>query len=73
MKGNEIILKIEQSFDISDDEIKSLVGDLDVINLSNKDRKRWGIKSYSDVDKFAKEFERILSWAKDNDVKKFIW
>lgn len=70
LKGDEIILKIEQSFDIKDNEIKSVVGDLDVINLSNKDRKRWGIKSYSDVDKFAKEFERILSWAKDNDVKK---
>ncbi|MDB1946387.1 SAVED domain-containing protein [Clostridium tertium] len=70
LKGNEIILKVEQSFDISDDEIKSVVGDLDVINLSNKDRKRWGIKSYSDVDKFAREFQRILSWAKDNDVKK---
>lgn len=70
LKGDEIILKIEQSFDIKDNEIKSVVGDLDVINLSNKDRKRWGIKSYSDVDKFAKEFERILSWAKDNNVKK---
>ena len=69
LKGDEIILKVEQSFDIKDNEIKNVVGDLDVINLSNKDRKRWGIKSYSDVDKFAKEFEKILSWAKSKDIK----
>lgn len=70
LKSDEIILKVEQSFDIKDDEIKSVVGDLDVINLSNKDRKRWGIKSYSDVDKFAKEFEKILSWGKNKEIKK---
>lgn len=70
LSGDEIILKIEQSFKIKDSEIRRVVGDKDIIYLSNKDNRRWGIKSYSDVDRFTKEFEKILSWAKDNEVNK---
>lgn len=70
LNSDEVIIKIEQSFDINDRELINLVGDKDIIYLSNKDRKRWGISSYSDVDKFIKEFEKILKWAKENNIKK---
>lgn len=71
LKSNEeIILKIEQSFDINDNKLKELVGDIDLIYLRNKDVKRWGISSYAEVDKFSKEFYKVLQWASKNDVKK---
>ena len=70
LKGNEIILKIEQSFSINDEEIKDVVGDLDVIYLKNRDIKRWGINSYAEVDKFVKKFYNVLQWAKENEIKK---
>lgn len=70
LKGNEIILKIEQSFKINDDEVKAIVGNVDVIYLKNTKVFRWGITTYADVDIFVKEFYRVLEWAKDNGVKK---
>lgn len=70
LKSDEIILKIEQSFNINDEKIKDMLGDIDLIYLKNKDVKRWGINSYAEVDKFAKEFFKVLQWANDNGVKK---
>lgn len=70
LQSDEIILKIEQSFNINDKEIKDIVGDIDLIYLKNKDVKRWGINSYAEIDKFAREFYKCLEWAKDNGVKK---
>lgn len=70
LNGDEIILKIEQSFNINDNEIKDVVGDSDVIYLKNNDVRRWGINSYAEIDKFAKEFYKCLEWAKNNGVKK---
>ncbi len=69
LQSDEIILKIEQSFDINDDKVKDIVGDIDLIYLRNKDVKRWGISSYAEVDKFSKEFYKVLQWASKNDVK----
>lgn len=70
LQSKEIILKIEQSFNINDDKLKELVGDIDLIYLRNKDVKRWGISSYAEVDKFSKEFYKVLQWASKNNVKK---
>lgn len=70
LTSDEIILKVEQSFDIDDNKIKEIVGDVDVIYLKNKDTKRWGIKSYAEIDKFAKKFFDALQWASKNNIKK---
>lgn len=70
LESDEIILKIEQSFDINDEKIKEIVGDIDLIYLKNKDVKRWGISSYAEVDKFSKEFSKVLQWASNNNIKK---
>lgn len=70
LTSDEIVLKVEQSFDIDDNKIKQIVGDVDVIYLKNRDTKRWGIKSYAEVDKFAKEFFNVLQWTSRNHIKK---
>lgn len=70
LNNDEIILKIEQSFDIDDNKIKDIVGDIDLIYLKNRDIERWGINSYAEVDKFAKEFFNVLQWTSKNNIKK---
>lgn len=70
LNGDEIILEIEQSFPINDDEIKNVVGNIDVIYLKNSTISRWGITTYADIDIFVKEFYKVLQWAKNNRVKR---
>lgn len=68
--GKALALKIEQSFPVGDDKIKELLGDIPIVYLKNNDVKRWGVESYSDVDKFAKEFYKILQWASEKGIDK---
>lgn len=70
IKDKEVILKIEQSFDISDEPIKKLLGDLDIVTLKNNEIRRWGITSYSQITLFQKELEKILRTLNINGVKK---
>ncbi|HFE9854603.1 SAVED domain-containing protein [Clostridium perfringens] len=70
LSGDEVALKIEQSFLINDTEIKNVVGSLPIIYLRNNEIKRWEIESYADVDIIVKEFNEILKFCKSKGIKK---
>lgn len=68
--GKEVALKIEQSFRISDDEVKAVLKDVPIVSLSNEIICRSGISNYSQIDKYKKEFEKILAGLRAKGVER---
>lgn len=68
--GKEVALKIEQSFNISDDQINKVINVSSILSLSPKEVGRWKITNYAQIDKYQREFEKILTRMKAEGVEK---
>ncbi|MFS0749840.1 SAVED domain-containing protein [Oceanobacillus sp. 1P07AA] len=68
--NNEVVLKIEQSFSIGDEEIKNVSGSSQVVSLGVESPNRWNITNYAQIDLYQKRFLELLSKLKENGVNK---
>ncbi|MFY0800511.1 SAVED domain-containing protein [Peribacillus frigoritolerans] len=68
--NNEVALKIEQSFLITDEGIKNISGASQVISLGLENPNRWNITNYAQIDLYQKKFLELLSKLKDSGVNK---
>lgn len=68
--GSEITLKIEQSFPISNEDIKSVSSTSQVVSLGAKDPMRWNINNYAQIDLYQKEFLSLLAKLGNKGVRK---
>lgn len=66
----EVVLKIEQSFKINDDDIKKVVNVSSIVSLSSSKIGRWKITNYAQIDKYQREFEKMLTEMKAKGVEK---
>lgn len=66
----EVVLKIEQSFKINDDDIKKVVNVSSIVSLSSSKIGRWKITNYAQMDKYQREFEKMLTEMKAKGVEK---
>lgn len=66
----EVVLKIEQSFKINDDDIKKVVNISSIVSLSSSKIGRWKITNYAQIDKYQREFEKMLTEMKAKGVEK---
>lgn len=66
----EVVLKIEQSFKINDDDIKKVVNVSSIVSLSSSKIGRWEITNYAQIDKYQREFEKMLTEMKAKGVEK---
>lgn len=66
----EIVLKIEQSFKISDSDINKNVNVSSVYTFGPSDIKRCGITNYAQIDVYKNEFEKLLDSLKSMGVVK---
>lgn len=66
----EVVLKIEQSFKINDDDIKKVVNVSSIVSLSSSKIGRWKITNYDQIDKYQREFEKMLTEMKAKGVEK---
>ncbi len=72
--SEEIILKIENSFAIKDNEINKISENTKILKFSNKNIKPQNISNYAEIDSFKKQLSIYLQGIADNKkVKKFIW
>jgi len=67
---NEMALKIEQSFKISDNDIKKVVNVSQIISFGLENPQRWGITNYAQIDIYQKEFEKVVTELKNKGVNK---
>lgn len=67
---NEIALKIEQSFKVNDSDIRKVINVPSIISLGPEIPGRWKITNYAQIDKYQREFERVLSELKNKGVEK---
>ncbi|GKX66892.1 SAVED domain-containing protein [Inconstantimicrobium mannanitabidum] len=70
ISSNEIALKIEQSFPISNREIEDTIGAKDIITIAVDNVERWGITSYAQIDLYQKKLREVLKWAKEKQIEK---
>lgn len=68
--GEEIALKIEQSFNIDDKDINKIFNDIQIIKFGLENITRSGISNYSQIDLYKKEFDKLLATLKNKGVKK---
>lgn len=66
----EIAIKIEQSFKISDNDILEILKNIQVIKFGVEDTARSGISNYSQIDIYKKEFNKFLTLLSEKGVKK---
>jgi len=66
----EVALKIEQSFRINDDDIKKVINVSSIVSLSSDEIDRWKITNYAQIDKYQREFEKMLTRMKAKGVEK---
>jgi len=68
--GNEVAIKIEQSFPILDEEITMVSNVSQVISIGIENPDRWQINNYAQIDLYQKFFLFILSKLKAEGVSK---
>ena len=66
----EVAVKIEQSFSISNEEIKEVTGVSEVVSLGTEHPDRWKITNYAQVDLYQKKFIKLLSELKKSGVNR---
>lgn len=66
----EVALKIEQSFEISDEDINRAINVPLIISLTSSQIGRWEITNYAQIDKYQREFEKMLTRMKAEGVEK---
>lgn len=49
--GNEVAVKIEQSFSISNEAIKNVIDNIEIVSLGVADPERWSITNYAQIDR----------------------
>ena len=66
--SNEVALKIEQSFEIKDEDIKRAIDVFTIISFGPKNVSRWGVTNYAQIDIYQREFQKILTKLKDKEI-----
>ncbi|MBF0705796.1 SAVED domain-containing protein [Alkalihalobacillus hwajinpoensis] len=66
----EVALKIEQSFSIMNEEIKTASGVEQVISLGLETPSRWSVTNYAQIDLYEKRFIELLSKLKKSGVNR---